>query len=196
METKAKNLLIYLILPLVLLIVAVLVAAQQARPDFKLHVNFYDNATLIKTYQGRKIVIDGGVNDQILVQLGNNLPFYDHTIDLIVLTKPDSAHVSGLVNILKRYKVKKVLIPPSDATAAAYWEFLKLVEQNHVKKVFSMAGQRIWLDQSTVLDISSTDPFAAQLSFGKTQISIPDLQDKNVELISDGINVDKKQFFR
>ena len=192
METQTKNLLIYLILPLFLLTTVILIADYQIKPDFRLRAHFFDNFTLVRTYTGQKVIIDGGPDDKILSQVGSDLPFFDHTIDLLILTKVDSAHVTGLVDILKRYKVKMVLIPPSDANLAAYWEFLDLVEQNHVKKVFLNAGQRLWLDNATVFDVLAVDPFSAKLTFGKTQFLFPDTQDHNVELVSDGSQLVKK----
>ena len=109
MESQTKKLLIYLILPLVLLAAVVLVATFESRPDFRMHLNFYDvgnsDATFIRTYQGRKIIIDGGSTDKVLAKLGSDLPFYDHSIDLLILDYPTSNEVTGLVNILKRYDV-------------------------------------------------------------------------------------------
>lgn len=192
MEIQIKKFLVYLILPLILLVVVVLIVGIQARHDFNLHAIFYDNFAMIKTYTDRKIIIDGGPDDTILSKIGNQLPFYDRTVDLLILTRVDSAHVSGLVDVLKRYTVKQVLIPASDANLAVYWEFLDLVKRNNVRKIFLNPGQRIWLDQATVFDIVSTDPFFAQLSFGKTHILFPYDQNHNLELISDGSRLVKK----
>ena len=110
METKTKNLLRFFILPLFLLAVAVGVANGKAKPDFLLHVNFYDvgqgDATMIETYLGHQIMIDGGPSDKVLSEIGHDLPFFVRTIDLLIMTHPHEDHVAGLVDILKRYKVK------------------------------------------------------------------------------------------
>ena len=188
MENFTKKLIIFFILPLFLLFLAFGIAFFQSRQDFKLHVSFYDNFTFIKTFQNHKVIIDGGPNDQILTTLGSKLAFYDHDIDLLVLTKVDTKHVSGLVDVLKRYNVKAVLIPESSANLAAFWQFLDLVDKKHVKKMFMKDGERLWLDQSNVFDIYKSDPFFAQLSFGQTKIVIPDVQNHG-EAVSDGANL-------
>ena len=86
MEAQTKTILRWLILPLTLLTAIVYIAAFQTQPDFKLHAYFYDNFFLVKTYTDRKIIIDGGSDDKILSKIGNQLSFYDHSIDLLILT--------------------------------------------------------------------------------------------------------------
>ncbi len=194
MDSQTKRLLIYLILPLALLTAEVTVANYEARPDWRLHVNFLPStATLIRTYQGNKVLIDGGYTDQILSQVGELLPFYDRRIDLVILTTLDNAHATGLVDILKRYQVRQLMLPSGDSKSSAVSELLDLVAQKHVEKTFLNPGQRVWLDSSTVFDISSVSPeFRAQLSFGHTHISIPDAQNQTGAVVSDGQKLDKQ----
>lgn len=139
------------------LTVAVVVANAQVQPDFLLHAHFYDvgqgDGMMIQTYLGRQIVIDGGSSNAILKDLGHDMPFFDRTIDMLILTHPHADHVTGLVDILKRYKVKMVLLPDVKFNSAVYQEFLNLVDEQHVQKTYAHMGQRIWLDQATVFDV-------------------------------------------
>src|SRR3989338_2055044 len=81
-----------------------------------LRVSFYDigqgDAVFIETPENYQILIDGGPSPNILRKLGRDMIFWDKTIDLIIATHPDSDHISGLIDVLKRYKVKNVLISP------------------------------------------------------------------------------------
>ena len=122
----------WLILPL--LIVAILVwSAALTMPDDKLHVSFLDvgqgDAILIQTPNGQDILIDGGPDSQkINLELSEKLPFWDRTIDLVVCTQPHADHVTGLIDVLQRYKVKQVLDPGVSYDSSIYQEWLRLIE--------------------------------------------------------------------
>ena len=78
-----------------------------------LEIVFFDvgqgDAIFIETPQGHQILIDGGPDSTVLERLGDEVPFWDRTIDLIILTHPEQDHVSGLIDVLKRYKVENIL---------------------------------------------------------------------------------------
>lgn len=101
-----------------------------------LRVYFLDidqgDATLIVSPENQKILIDGGPHSNVLSRLGEILPFYDKEIDLVILTHPHADHLDGLVEILKRYNVKNVLLAPVFYKTAAYLEFLETI---HKKKI-------------------------------------------------------------
>lgn len=157
MEAQTKKIIIRLLVPLAFANLAAWMAIVQLRPDFLMHVNFYDvgqgDAIFIQTYQGNQIVIDGGPSDAVLANLGGDMPFFDRTIDLMILTHAHNDHVAGLVEVLKRYKVKKVLMPDVLFHSGAYDGFLKLIEEKKIAKVFAQTGQRVYLDSSTVFDV-------------------------------------------
>jgi competence protein ComEC len=187
MEKITKQLLKFLILPLVLLVIVIWVADLQSRPDYLLHVHFLDvgqgDSIFIQTYQGNQIVIDGGPNDKVLAELGEILPWHDRSLDMLILTHPDADHVSGLIEILRRYKVKQVLLTGVMVDTAADREFEKLLAIKGVEKIYAHQGQRVWLDNATVFDIYSPlaqtpsvikdaneTSIVGKLSFGQTSI--------------------------
>lgn len=91
-----------------LLIVAALVwTAAVTAPDNRLHVFFLDvgegDAILIQEGH-QQVLIDGGPDpEEICLELGDKLPFWDRTIELVILTHPDADHITGLVEVLQRY---------------------------------------------------------------------------------------------
>jgi competence protein ComEC len=187
METKTRKLLVYLILPLTIAVCVVFSAAAKAKPDFLMHVDFLDvgqgDSIFIETYLGTQILIDGGPGDLVVTELSKQMPFYDRSIDLLILTHPDADHVSGLSDILKRYKVKKVLMTDVSAPTATYNEFLRLIEEKNVEKIHAQMGERIWLDNATVFDVyyppddvelqglsTNNTGIIGKLIFGKTEI--------------------------
>jgi len=181
MERQTKKLCTYLILPLALLVAAVSLAYFQSKPDFLMHAEFFDvgqgDAEFVRTFMGSKILIDGGPSDQVLQELGKNLPFYDRAIDLVVLTHPHADHISGLIDVLKRFEVKKILLPNVKYDSSAYKELLDLADQKHIEKIYALQGQRIWLDSATVLDVlypaqKLIDATQAKEGFGADSIDL------------------------
>ena len=63
------------------------------------------DSVFIKTPQGHKILIDGGPNSMVLEKLNALMPFWDKEIDLVILTHPEKDHMTGLLDVLQKYKV-------------------------------------------------------------------------------------------
>lgn len=105
-------------------------------PDGLFHAYFLDvgqgDAILIKTPDNHQIIIDGGPKNYVLEELQAVLPFFDKTIDLMVLTHPHADHVDGLVEALKRYDVDNVLITGIDYDNPTYEEFFREIKNNGV----------------------------------------------------------------
>ncbi len=89
-------------------------------PDGKLHVYFLDvgqgDAILVVAPDGRQILVDGGPSPTALLnEIGAVLPFWDRSLDLVVLTHPDADHMTGLAALPQRYRIGQVLdVPQSD----------------------------------------------------------------------------------
>ena len=66
------------------------------KPRF-LEVSFFDvgqgDAIFIKTPQRHQILIDGGPDSTILEKLGQEMPFWDKSIDMIILSHPEQVQV-------------------------------------------------------------------------------------------------------
>ncbi len=146
----------WILIPLLVLAVISSVFAYSL-PDKKLHVYFLDvgqgDAILISK-GSRQILIDGGPNPQaITTALGKEMPFWDRTLDLVVLTHPDADHLTGLIEVLHRYEVKQVLYADIEADSDLYTEFLGLIKEQGVPAVLAKAGQRISLSNGIYLDV-------------------------------------------
>ncbi len=142
-----------------LLIIAILVwLVTLTMPDDKLHVSFFDvgqgDAILIQTPNHQNILIDGGPDPQrINLELSKKLPFWDRTIDLMIATQPQADHITGLVEILQRYKVKQVLEPGVPYDSSIYQEWLKLVDEGQIKHEIAKAGQEIDLGEGIKIEV-------------------------------------------
>jgi competence protein ComEC len=147
----------WLILPL--LIVSVLVwSTALTMPDGKLHVSFLDvgqgDAILVQTPNGQDILIDGGPDPQkINLELSKKIAFWDRTIDLVISTQPQADHVTGLVEVLQRYKVGQVLEPGVSYNSSIYQEWCSVVEDKGIECNQACAGQDIDLGDGIEMEI-------------------------------------------
>ena len=82
-------------------------------------------AILIHTIDGKIILIDGGLDATSLAQeLDSRLPFWQRSIDTVILTSPRQDHLIGSQDIISRFQVGQVLdagmLHPS--TGYALWK--------------------------------------------------------------------------
>lgn len=117
-----------------------------------LEVNFLDvgqgDAIFIRTPQNHKILIDGGPDNSVLRKLAENLPFYDRTLDLIILSHPEKDHMFGLLEVLKRYKVKNILWTGVVRNTPEWSQWKKEITDEKTNIEIAQAGERIILQKS------------------------------------------------
>lgn len=106
------------------------------------------DSTLIRTASRHSILIDGGPDRSVLLKLGTYLPFYDHTIDLVILTHPHADHLVGLLEVMKRYEVKQVLYPNSEYGSQNYQTFLESIMNKEV--FYGAAGQQFIFGEQVI----------------------------------------------
>ena len=103
----------------------------------------------------RQVLIDGGPGREIVSKLGNVMPFWDHTIDLVILTHPHADHVDGLIDVLKRYDVGMVIESGSLYPTPDYDEWNKIVKQKKIPILHARRGQSVALSDISTLHILS-----------------------------------------
>lgn len=122
-----------------------------------LEVVFFDvgqgDAIFIETSDGFQALIDGGPGLAVLEKLGQEMPFYDRTIDLIILTHPEHDHYFGLFEVLKRYEIKNILWTGIVRDTAEWEEWMKLLEEEGANIIIAEAGQKIVLSENVYLSI-------------------------------------------
>jgi competence protein ComEC len=121
------------------------------RLNGNLHVVFFDvgqgEAIFIETPQGHQILIDGGSSKKILTKLGGEMPFWDRSLDLVILSHPEKDHLGGLNYVLRRYKVKNILWNgvEKDTKIFEYWKenLDKEKRKEKAREILAQRGQKI-----------------------------------------------------
>jgi competence protein ComEC len=111
------------------------------------------DSILIKTPYGQKILIDGGPDNKVIKKLGSNLSFFDRDIDLVILTHPHADHVTGLVEVLKRYKVKKIMATGVLHDTPEYLAWLREIEKQKIPFEIVAGKQKIALGDNLRMEI-------------------------------------------
>ncbi len=139
-------------------VVGVIWANVAAAGDGRLHLLVLDvgqgDSILIVTPHGRQMLIDGGPDEVSGVRaLGRHLPFWDRSLDVVVLTHPDEDHLAGLPRVLERYRVGTLLESGtrSEITSFALWR--KALIKAGLEPVGVQRGQRIVVDRDVWLDV-------------------------------------------
>lgn len=81
------------------------------------------------------------------------MPFWDKSLDLVVLTHPHDDHVTGLVGVVQRYTVGQVLESGFELDTPAYEEWRRLIDEKDIQRSIVRAGQQIDLGEGIGLEI-------------------------------------------
>lgn len=192
-----------------LLSVALLFSAAFALPDNRLHVTFIDvgegAATLIETPSGRHVLIDaGGSGRRLSAALGDELPFWDRSLDLVVLTQPTRDHSGALITVLERYDVDAVLTNGRHGDSEISGALWAELNEQGVEEVIAAPGMRITVGDGVVLEVLHSDrgldddpaspgePVVLMVSYGNLRVLLPgDLSEEaETVLMSTGQPID------
>jgi len=115
--------------------------------DNSLEVTFFDigqgDAIFIETPYKNQILIDGGPNSMILEKLAKEMPFWDKTIDLIILTHPEADHITGLLSVLESYNVKRILWTGIVRDTSQYEKWKEMIEKENAEIIIAHSSQGI-----------------------------------------------------
>jgi competence protein ComEC len=156
-----------LLLTSLLLLGATVIAIHewQRWPDGRLHVTFLDigqgDSAFVVTPSGKQILIDGGRDDALLRELGKRMPLFDRTIDLLVMSHPQLDHMFAFPDVIRRYRVRRVLMTGVPYALPRYYEFLRLVREKKIPVWMADPRHDIRLEDGVTLDILWPPPIAA-----------------------------------
>lgn len=149
----------YYLITILFFVVAIVWYAVLVEDTGELMVAFLDvgqgDAIFIQAPNGNQVLFDGGPNKAVLRELSEVMPFYDRSIDLLILSHPNKDHIAGLVEVLERFDVGSSVEPGTSHTIAEYAEWERMIESNGVDRIFGKSGMRIYLAEDIYIDILS-----------------------------------------
>lgn len=128
---------------MMLVAVAVLIVSiwcSLGLPDGKLHIWYLDvgqgDAILMRLPAGEWVLNDGGPDNKVIDWLSREMPFYEHSIDLVIVSHPHADHLNGLVEVLKRYQVKDIMITGVKYDYIGYDSLKESIAKKAIKTVY------------------------------------------------------------
>lgn len=104
-----------------------------------LKVIFFDvgqgDAILISQGQNQ-VLIDGGKDGKIILEkLGMYIPFWDRTIEAVIVTHPDQDHIGGLIGVARNYKIGAVLETKARSDSQTYESWEDLINGKNIQRI-------------------------------------------------------------
>ena len=161
-----------------------------------LTVSFLDvgqgDSVFIDTPSGRQVLIDGGPDRSVLRELGKILPWWDRSIDVVIATHPDADHISGLVDVLQRYRVENIFHPGVEKNPGPAESMLLSVASEGAQEIIARRGQIIDLGSGAYLEIlfpdrdvsrveTNTASIVARLVYGDTAFMLTGDSPQSIE---------------
>lgn len=152
---------------LLLSVVFIWQAVWREMPSKTLTIAFLNvgqgDSTYIESPTHQKMIVDGGPNGAMLSEIGKLMPWYDHYIDVIMITNTDVDHYGGFIDLLRRYRVGLVIEPGTVGGSPSYRALEDLIVQKNIKKVVARRGQSIEIGGGAHFDVLFPDRDVSKL---------------------------------
>lgn len=153
----------------VFVVIAILLGAREwmLRPDGKMHAVFLDvgqgDSALVTFRDGTRMLVDGGPDWSTLEALGKRLPFFDRRIDIVVLSHPNSDHMTALPEVLRRYRVQTLVTGGTPFDSGLYHAVLSGAALRGIAVTAVQAGDTIAVGDADMEILWPTVPRPAGL---------------------------------
>lgn len=185
MKTLSKRTLQYIFL-FALSFVTVLIWCEVFRNENKtLKVVFLNvgqgDAIYIEAPNGNQMLIDGGPSSGALLrELGNVMPFWDRSLDVVLVTHPDQDHTGGLPALFQNMNVRYVVTTENSSDTDVYRALQgEILAEKNVTRLLARRGGRVVLGDGVFLEVlfpdretvgwePNTSSVITKLSYGDT----------------------------
>ena len=122
------------------------------------------DALYIESPTGRQLLIDGGQGNAVLRQLPKVMPRFDRSIDLVLETHPDSDHIGGFADVLKRYHVDAFVSPGIEKDTDTARMLVRTVSDLHIPHYTAQRGMVLDMGGGVVLEVLYPDRDVSKLA--------------------------------
>ena len=132
-------------------------------PDNNLHVVICDvgqGDAILVSLGTSQMLIDGGPDNSVLGCLSRHMPFYDRQIEVMLMTHPQADHLTGLIDVSKRYSVLHFIRSDVTNSTLGFQDLIKAT--NRISMHFATAGDEINFKNLKFLVVWPTAEFVAQ----------------------------------
>lgn len=105
------------------------------------------DSIFIEAPNGKQMLIDSGLNGEVLGRLGEVMHFGDRSIDIVLETHADLDHIGGMPLVLDNYKVGNVIRNGVGKETEIYKDLEDKILKKKIKKIIAHRGMRIILDE-------------------------------------------------
>ena len=122
------------------------------------------DSELIITPAGKTILIDGGPDRKILQELGRVLPFWQRRIDLVVISHAHDDHIGGLIEVIRRYDIGRVVYNNLNFKTPMLETLKKEIKEKNIKMMAANTGLSFSFPSDCSFDIlkASKEPDLAE----------------------------------
>lgn len=96
-------------------------------------------------YGNIQILTDGGPDTKVLDCLGAYMPYWDNTLELVILTHPDKDHFGGLIDVFQRYEVLNFLKSKATNSSQDYQVLKNIVGGKGINTLYAVDGLNLRL---------------------------------------------------
>lgn len=179
--------LLYLVIALI--VVNILLLSQFNFKNKKSELTFamldvgQGDGLFIESPTGTQILFDAGGPNKILGPLSKVISPLDRKIDAIIITNPDSDHIGGFSDVLKKYKVDFMFEPGTMNDSNTYQNLKSEIKRQNITNILAKKGMRLNIGGGAVIDILFPDrdvslwntnegSIIAKLTHGKTSVML------------------------
>jgi competence protein ComEC len=185
MNELFRNGRLYLVGTLLFGVIGIWYGVFSESPTGELFISMLDvgqgDAIFIDSPTHEQVLVDGGPGRSLLSSLPKVMPFYDHSIDLLLISNPDEDHIAGFLSLLNNYKVDAILIPGTLPDTLVYKNLLASLSDHGVSVIVARRGERVDIGGGAYIDVlfpdrdvsgldTNTGSLVAKLIYGKTSM--------------------------
>ena len=126
-------------------------------PTIRMHAHILDvgqgDSILLVSPRGAQVLIDGGPDMGTLEEIGRLMPFFDRTIEILVLTHPNTDHLMAFPELFRRYRIGRILLSGARYNLPPYDAILTEVLRQKIPVIIADPEEDIALDDGLILDV-------------------------------------------